>query len=124
MKTFDLNIRLETREKNYSLIEISGYLDAHTVNMFENRMEEILESGEQNMVLDLLDLNYISSAGIGALMSLTQRLRKKHGDLVLLRPNRKVYKILDLLGFTKIFVVALDEKEMEDFFKSKKQEQK
>lgn len=120
MKTFDLNILLESREKNFSVIELSGYLDAHTVDLFENRLGEILESGEKHVVLDLAELNYISSAGIGALMSLTQHLRKKHGDLVLLRPNKKVYKILDLLGFTKIFNVALDDKEMEEFFKSKK----
>jgi anti-sigma B factor antagonist len=120
MKTFDLNILLETREKNFSIIELSGYLDAHTVDVFENQLGEILESGEKHVVLDLVELNYISSAGIGALMSLTQQLRKKHGDLVLLRPNKKVYKILDLLGFTKIFNVAHDVKEMEEFFKSKK----
>lgn len=124
MKTFDLNILLGTKEKIFSIIELSGYLDAHTVNMFENRLGEILEAGEKHVVLDLRGLNYISSAGIGALMSLTQQLRKNRGDLVLLRPNKKVYKILDLLGFTRIFNVALNEKEIEEFFKPKKQEKK
>ena len=124
MKTFDLNILVGTKENIFSIIELSGYLDAHTVNMFENRLSEILETGEMNVVLDLQGLNYISSAGIGALMTLTQQIRKKQGDLVLLRPNKKVYKILDLLGFTKIFNVALDENEIKEFFQSKKQEKK
>ena len=41
---------------------------------------------------------------------------KGMGDMVLLQPNDKVYKILDLLGFTKIFNVALKEEEIEAFF--------
>jgi anti-sigma B factor antagonist len=70
------------------------------------------------MVIDLKGLNYISSAGIGALMALTQQLRRESGDIVLLQPNEKVFKILDLLGFTKIFNVAHSENEIENYFQT------
>ena len=116
MKTFDLNVRVEAREKNYSIIELAGFLDAHTVNTFEAHLDEILQEGPNRIVIDMSQLIYISSAGIGTLMALTQRLRKGMGDMVLLQPNDKVYKILDLLGFTKIFNVALKEEEIEAFF--------
>ena len=116
MKSFDLNLKVKTAEDRYTIIELSGFLDAHTVNSFENRLREILQAGETRVVIDLQGLNYISSAGIGALMALTQHLRKKNGDLVLLRPNDKVFKILDLLGFTKIFNVARNDNEVDSFF--------
>ena len=112
MKSFDLNVKVDISGKDYSLIELSGFLDAHTVNSFETRLEEILQDGPSRVVIDLKELNYISSAGIGAMMALTQRLRRENGDLVLLRPNEKVFKILDLLGFTKIFNVATDDEEV------------
>ena len=115
MKSFDLHVKVETTEKGFCLIELSGFLDAHTVNSFESHIESILKEGRDRLVIDLKDLHYISSAGIGSLMSLTHHLRKKKGDLVLFRPNPKVYKILDLLGFTKIFNVALNEEEMKGF---------
>jgi anti-sigma B factor antagonist len=118
MKSFDLNLKVETTGNNYCIIELSGFLDAHTVNSFENRLEEILQEGEVRLVIDLQGLSYISSAGIGALMALTQHLRRKDGDLVLLKPNDKVYKILDLLGFTKIFNVAVKDEEINSFFKA------
>jgi len=116
MKSFDLNVKVETTKSEYNVIELSGFLDAHTVNSFDHRVEEILQEGATKIVIDLKGLNYISSAGIGALMALTQRLRKKNGDMVLLRPNDKVFKILDLLGFTRIFNVAKAEKEIDGFF--------
>jgi len=115
MKSFDLHVKVETKENQFSRIELSGFLDAHTVNSFEIHIEEVLKGGISRLVLDLKDLSYISSAGIGALMSLTHHLRKKQGDLVLFRPNQKVFKILDLLGFTRIFNVALNEEEMKSF---------
>lgn len=118
MKSFDLNVRVETSNQSYTTIELTGFLDAHTVNTFESRIEEIVSSGQRQMVIDLKGLNYISSAGIGALMALTQRLRRESGDMVLLQPNEKVFKILDLLGFTKIFNVALKEEDIQNYLQS------
>jgi len=116
MKSFDLHVKVETMEKELCMIEISGFLDAHTVNSFETHIQEIIKGGAIRLVIDLKDLSYISSAGIGALMSLTHHLRKKKGDLVLFRPTQKVFKILDLLGFTRIFNVAMNEEEMKNYF--------
>ena len=45
------------------------------------------------------------------MMGLAHRLRKMEGKLVLLNPSEKVFKILDTLGFTKIFQITHDESE-------------
>lgn len=99
-------------EADYVLIGISGFLDAHTVTNFEIKMDELVNSGKNKIVIDMENLSYISSAGIGAMMGLTQRLRKASGDLILLNPSEKVFKILDLLGFTKIFRIATDKSKL------------
>ena len=80
----------------------------HTVITFEKTMEELLEHQYNKLIMDLEALSYISSAGIGALMVLLQQVRRRQGDMVILHPSPKVYKILDLLGFTKIFLIAQD----------------
>jgi len=93
------------------VVEVAGFLDAHTVVEFERRMNELIGNGARRIVLDLSKLNYISSAGIGVIMSLVQRLRHDSGDVVLMRPTQKVYKILELLGFTRIFRITASEQE-------------
>lgn len=89
-------------------VSIVGFLDAHTVVTFEQTVQELLEKDCRKIVLGLENLNYISSAGIGAIMSLLQQLRRRDGDLVLLSPTTKVYKVLEMLGFTKIFSIVED----------------
>ena len=89
-------------------VKVSGFLDAHTVITFEKTMEDFLARDFRKVIVDLGGLSYISSAGIGALMVLLQQLRRRQGDMVILQPSPKVFKILDLLGFTKIFHIAQD----------------
>jgi anti-anti-sigma factor len=88
------------------VVKVSGFLDAHTVDSFERRMDELLEQSQNRLIMDLGALNYMSSAGIGAMMVLLQQLRRRQGDMVIMQPSAKVYKILDLLGFTRIFNIT------------------
>jgi anti-anti-sigma factor len=116
MKTFEVENRaLETVEGGV-VVTLSGYLDAHTVADFDRHTDDLIAQSTSRIVLDLQGLSYISSAGIGALMGLSQRLKKHGGDLVLLQPTPKVYKILDLLGFTRIFHLCNSEEEARAVF--------
>jgi anti-anti-sigma factor len=110
-KPFKMSVRQESDEDKRAIVEVGGFLDAHTVVEFEDQMNGLLEQGASQVVIDLAELNYISSAGIGAMMGLVQRLRRQGGDMVLLRPNTKVQKILAMLGFTEIFKIAQSEDE-------------
>ena len=113
MKPFEIIEAQPAGEGGRVGLTLRGYLDAHTVSEFEDYMDKSVEQGGRRYLLDISDLNYISSAGIGAIMGLTQRLRRSDGDIVLLRPNEKVFKILDKLGFTKIFRLAYSNEEGE-----------
>ena len=111
MKAFKFTTRDAGESGEMRIFNLSGYIDAHTVLEFEKAVNQAIESGMKSAVLDLGDLVYISSAGIGAMMGLARRLSQDGGDLVLMNPTPKVFKILDGLGFTKIFKIAADEGE-------------
>lgn len=111
MKAFRFTIREIEDSSESRIFRLSGYIDAHTVLEFEKAVSHEINSGMKSAILDLEDLVYISSAGIGAMMGLARRLAQDGGELVLLKPTAKVFKILDGLGFTKIFKIAADETE-------------
>jgi len=113
MKPFEILDAQPSGGERYVAVALRGYLDAHTVNDFEAHMDRSLEKGALRYLIDVAELNYISSAGIGAIISLTQRLRRAGGEMVLLHPSEKVFKILDKLGFTKIFRLANSREEAE-----------
>ncbi|MEN6627641.1 MAG: STAS domain-containing protein [Candidatus Sumerlaeia bacterium] len=109
MKPFSIDVTQESSASGAIVeVHVSGFLDAHTVNTFDGRMEEELERDVNRFLLNFEELSYISSAGIGSLMVLLQQVRRKGGELVILNPQPKVYAVLDLLGFTKIFHFASD----------------
>jgi anti-sigma B factor antagonist len=63
---------------------------------------QLLGKGEKKILLNLGDVNYIDSSGIGELVSAFTTVRKQGGDLKLLNLTKKVH---DLLLITKLYTV-------------------
>ncbi len=112
MKAFRYEIQtLEHNGVQVHCLVLQGYIDAHTVIEFETAVSEVATGGGKYLILDLSGVNYVSSAGLGAMMAIARQLAQRNGDMVLLRPTEKVHLILEGLGFTKIFKLASTQEE-------------
>ena len=118
MKAFSFARRQVEGDEACTVFELHGYIDAHTVIEFEKGVLAEIDQGVRAVILDISGLSYVSSAGIGAMMGVARKLSQLGGGLVLLKPTEKVYSILDGLGFTKIFRIALREDEALEKLKS------
>ncbi len=112
LKNYDLVIHPSDENSAVRRVDLIGCLDSHTVVGFEKSLHNLLDEGVVNLVVDLENLTYISSAGISALMGLTHRLRQQDGELVLLKPTDKVFRVFRTLGFTNIFKIVQSEEEV------------
>jgi anti-sigma B factor antagonist len=104
----------------FSVIELKGYLDAHTAPDLENTFQELLGDRKFNIVVNCRDLTYISSAGLGVFMAYIEDVRKNKGDIKLTNMSAKVYNVFDLLGFPILYEIYKDEKEAVNKFKQLK----
>jgi len=103
MKTdFDLQV---SHVGHVRILCIKGHVDAHTAPRLEEAIGALLAEGAFQVVLDLADLTYISSAGLGVLTGTLGTFREGGGDLKLARAPEKVFRILDLLGFTRLLAL-------------------
>ena len=94
-----------------SVIELKGYLDAHTATDLENAFQRLLNDKKYNIVVNCKDLSYISSAGLGVFMAYIEDVRKNKGDIKLTNMSPKVYNVFDLLGFPILYEIYKEEKE-------------
>ena len=87
----------------------AGFINAHTVRDFEEALERLVQDGRYTILLNCQDLNYISSAGLGAIMGLIETVREHGGDILLSNLQDNVFAIFDTLGFTQLYRVFADE---------------
>lgn len=97
--------------EGFSVIELKGYLDAHTAPTLESTFQKLLNDKKYNIVVNCRDLSYISSAGLGVFMAFIEDVRKNHGDIKLTNMTPKVYNVFDLLGFPILYEIFKDEQE-------------
>ena len=105
---------------NVSVIELQGYLDAHTAPDLENALQKLIIEKKYNIVVNCRDLSYISSAGLGVFMAYVEDVRKNQGDIKLTNMTPKVYNVFDLLGFPVLYEIFKDEKEAVTKFQQSK----
>lgn len=108
MSEFKVNQR---EGEGVSVIDLKGYLDAHTATDLETTFQKLLNDKKYNIVVNCKDLSYISSAGLGVFMAFIEDVRKNNGDIKLTNMSAKVYNVFDLLGFPILYEIYKDEQE-------------
>lgn len=112
------NLEIIPEEKNeVTILHLKGFLDAYTFQDFENKLKELVDEEKIRIIVAMDELDYISSAGLGVFMSVIGQIRAKGGDVKLTQLNSKVYKVFELLGFTKLFQTFDNIEEAVDNFK-------
>ncbi len=106
----DFKIALRDSER-VSIVDLKGYLDAHTAPELESTLQQLITSQKYNIIVNFRDLNYISSAGLGVFMAFIEDVRQKKGDIKLSNMTPKVYNVFDLLGFPILYEIYKDEQE-------------
>jgi anti-anti-sigma factor len=94
-----------TKEKNVTVISLKGRLDAVTSPVLEKDLTELLAGEEKTLVVDMGDLDYISSAGLRVLLAATKRLKGKQGKLFLASLKNVVKEVFDISGFSSIIPI-------------------
>jgi anti-sigma B factor antagonist len=90
------------------LVTVSGRVDSSTAGELGRKLNDQLDSGSINLVVDLEKVDYMSSAGLRELVAALKRAKKDGGDLRLARPSPRVKEVLDLAGLTTIFEIFDD----------------
>jgi anti-anti-sigma factor len=85
-------------------VTVSGRLDSYWADHLKETLNEAVRQGSHDITLDLAQVQYISSAGIGVLAAAYQKLSAIQGRLQIVRPSDTVVKILRLCGLSGLLL--------------------
>ena len=85
-------------ENGASVIAPSGKIDHVTVGEFEEKMSKLGEQTDE-LVLDMNEVEYVSSAALRAILNANDQMSEKGGKLTLKNVNKKVMEIFSITGF-------------------------
>ncbi|MEK6794352.1 MAG: STAS domain-containing protein [Spirochaetota bacterium] len=97
--------------KEVALISAKGYIDTVTVPEVEKALQGIVKDKKYKIIVDLKNIDYVSSAGWGSFVSEIKDLRDNGGDLVLVNMSADVYDVYELMEFSSILKSYNDLKE-------------
>jgi len=135
----EITISQENGKAPVTVIKVAGQLDGQTYQKLIASAQEVIESGASNILLDLGDLTFISSAGLVSLHVIALLLRGEampdleHGwaalksvnksresgmqqHVKLLNPRPEVVNVLEMVGFSSFFEIFDDKQKAIDSF--------
>lgn len=105
MEGIQVSTQVAGSHNQISLIKVGGYIDTTTSSEVERELNNLLKQGRYQIIIDLGNVDYISSAGWGIFISEIKQIRENNGDLKLVRMIPDVYEIFELLEFHHILDV-------------------
>ncbi len=93
-----LRIQTESAATGIQRVAIGGRLDTHTFGELDEALAPILaDEGVTSLVLDLAELDYISSAGIRSIFKARRALSARGGRVLAANPQPQIQKVFDLV---------------------------
>lgn len=92
-------------EQSAVVVSIKGRVDTVTASELERCLSELIDRGENLLILNMTDLDYISSAGLRVVLSAAKKLKVKQGDILLTGLLGVVKEVFEISGCSTIFKI-------------------
>jgi anti-sigma B factor antagonist len=106
-----VSMKVTTRQVDgVTILDLSGRITLGEGSVqLRDAIRDLLSKGQKLILLNLADVNYIDSSGIGELVSAYTTVRNQGGELKLLNLTKKVHDLLQITKLYTVFDVKEDE---------------
>jgi anti-sigma B factor antagonist len=104
-------MKASTRKlQDITIVDLSGQIKlGEGSSVLRETVKDLLGKGRKKILLNLADINYIDSSGVGELVSAFTSVRNQGGELQLLHLTKKVHDVLQITKLYTVFDVKDDE---------------
>jgi len=100
---FTADVRIES---GVGIILVSGEIDIATAPLLEESIEQVLDKGVDRLDLDMRNVPFMDSQGIGLAARTLRSLEGNGGKLRIVNPSHQVEKVLSISGLDKLLEVV------------------
>ncbi len=99
-----MELSLSTRtQQGRSVLSVGGEIDVYTAPQLRQRLIALVEEGSQHIVVDMEQVEFLDSTGLGVLVGGLKRVRALDGSLRLVCSQERILKIFRITGLEKVF---------------------
>jgi anti-anti-sigma factor len=96
----------------HKVVSVSGEVDLYNVSELKKALFSVTDGSYSSVVVDLKDVNYMDSSGIGALVAGQKKMRAHNGKFALINIHDDVLNILKLATLDRFFTIYEDENDL------------
>ena len=97
-----INSMLDTTNNSWE-VSLGGELDVSTADELKKELHKLVDEKNIDMRLNLENLDYIDSTGLGVIIGILKRLKIESKEVYIDKPKNNVRKIFSITGLDKIF---------------------
>jgi len=101
-----MDLGLDSSERDgFSVLAVSGEVDVATVPRLREQLHGLVAAGSTRIIVDLDNVDFLDSTGLGVLVGALKRVRSNHGTLSLVCTQPRIRKVFEVTGLTKVFAL-------------------
>jgi anti-sigma B factor antagonist len=89
----------------HSVVDVKGEIDVYTAPKLREKLIELVSEGSYDVVVNLENVDFLDSTGLGVLVGALKRVKAHDGSLSLVCTQDKIMKIFKITGLTKVFPI-------------------
>lgn len=101
-----MDLTLSTRVvAGRAIVAVGGEIDVYTAPKLRDTITELVADGSYQIVVDMTEVEFLDSTGLGVLVGGLKKVRAHDGALELVCNNDRLLKIFKITGLAKVFVI-------------------
>ena len=106
-----VKMRTDTRQvEDVAIVDVSGRITVGEGNvMLREVVRQLVEAGHKKIAMNLHDVGYVDSSGLGELVKAYTTVRNQGGQLKLVNPSKRVQDLLQMTKLSAVFTIEADE---------------
>ena len=101
-----MDLSLQTREvDSRTIVAVGGEIDVYTAPKLRDKITELVGDGHHNLVIDMENVDFLDSTGLGVLVGGLKKVRAHEGSMELICSQDRLLKIFRITGLAKVFTI-------------------